>query len=95
MPIKNYQRFEKYFYTDGDFNRKIYEQYWGDDNDNDDDDDDGYDYNTEWPEPIPPHPMLNAINYSKLALIGLLEYQDIVEKCIEWFESQISTNITC
>ena len=30
MPIKNFEKFEKYFFEDNKFNNKIYEAYWND-----------------------------------------------------------------
>lgn len=81
MPIKNFDKFEKFFFEDGKFNTKIYEAYWGDygyrDRDEEGEEEVIYgDYGT---------PSNIQINYEKLALMGLLDYQDIVEKSIPHF----------
>lgn len=91
MPIKNYEKFEKAFYVDGKFNQKVFEAYWDDDQPMDEYRgreegriDNAWDYDKQTDS------MILHINYQKLTLMGLLEYQDIVEKSMEWFEKQIA-----
>ena len=89
MPIKNFEKFEKAFYKDGKFDKKVFESYWGDPEPEPeyyyqpDPDDERFIYGQT-------DSMSLHINYEKLTLLGLLEYQDIVEKSLEWFETQIS-----
>lgn len=93
MPIKNYERFEEAFFIDGQFNQKVFEAYWDDDQPMEDDDNeyqhdfqDAEDTEEEWGSETN---MADMINYDKLSLLGLHEHQDIVRRCAEWFEKQI------
>jgi hypothetical protein len=89
--LKKFQKFEKHFYKDGIFDKKIFEQYWGDYGRDDDNDWNEWD-DPNWHRNIeePKSRMLPMINFEKLILMGLIGYRDIVETCIEYLEKQIS-----
>lgn len=90
MPLKDYINFEKSFFKKGEFNKKLYESYWDDDDQNDNDEDE-YWWDDDFVKKEKPSAMLSSVNYGELLGKGLYDYTDIVEKCIIYFEKQIST----
>lgn len=90
MPIKDFQKFESAFYKDGEFCKKIYEEYWGDEYRNNDDDDDNNDWNNVEEDPVRISSMISNMNLEKLHVMGLGEYSDIAKSCITFFEKQIA-----
>jgi len=78
--IKKFEIFQKTFeaWEDNDWDPF---DHWQDDW-QDDEDDTYHTYNT--------NTILTSFNIPKLDNLGLLEYRDIVEKCLTWFQKQIA-----
>jgi hypothetical protein len=91
MPIKNFQKFESVFYKNDEFNKKIYEEYWGNEYRNDDDDDEWCSEPFDKTENPKKSLMMSIIDLGKLHFVGLSDYRDIAENCIIYFEKQIAT----
>ena len=75
-------KFEKFLNEDWSWDDD--DHWWGED-------DWYWSQNDEQEKTNPISKMLLKVNFEKLSMIGLIEYQDIVENCIEYFEKQITS----